>query len=259
MKTLTPVIYSKNIKDSIDFYKKLGFELINQMGEIEWCILAWNDVKLMISNPNDHIPFSSPIFTGSFYFEIANIDQLWNHVKDWVKIEYPIEDFHYGMREFAIWDPNGYLLQFGENIQTNQENPRIVGIGGVFFKGKDIKKLYSWYRDVLEMSIDDYGTVFQTKKVSDNSASSYLQWSIMSENSTQFLPSKKESMINYRVVNLKGYLEILKNKGVQILDDLESFEYGHFVHILDPEGNKIQLWEPIENEFEKIVGSRIHD
>ena len=70
----------------------------------------------MISKPNDHIPFDKPNFTGSFYFNTDGIDEIWNKLKDKTKICYPIENFEYGMRGFAIYDNNGYLLQFGQDI-----------------------------------------------------------------------------------------------------------------------------------------------
>jgi len=80
----------------------------------------------------------------------------------------------------------------------------------------------------------------------------YLQWSPISNNTTYFLPSQKEFMINYRVENLEELIEKLKINGVTILDTIESYDYGKFVHILDPEGNKIELWEPVDNVFTEL-------
>ena len=79
-------------------------------------LVELDNADLMISKPNDHIPFDKSTFTGSFYFNTDNVDEIWNTVKDKIKICYPIESFEYGMREFAVYDNNDYLLQFGQDI-----------------------------------------------------------------------------------------------------------------------------------------------
>lgn len=80
----------------------------------------------------------------------------------------------------------------------------------------------------------------------------YLQWSPFKKGSTYFAPSKKEYMINYRVQNIEELVKNLKDNGVEIVDEIESFEYGKFVHIMDLEGNKIELWEPIDEVFTQM-------
>ena len=114
---LTPIIYTKDVQGTIDFYvKKLGFLCLAQAPEFGWAKVGLNDAEIMISRPNGHIPFDNSVFTGSFYIYTGNADELWEKIKDEVKVCYPIDNFEYGLREFGIYDNNGYLLQFGHEI-----------------------------------------------------------------------------------------------------------------------------------------------
>jgi len=126
------------------------------------------------------------------------------------------------------------------------EKKKVKGIGGVFFKAKDSKKLTKWYADNLGFETNDYGSTFQFRDAEEPDKKGYLQWSAFDEKTEYFLPSEKEFMINYRVTNIEELVEELKQSGVTIVDDIETYEYGKFVHILDPENNKIELWEPTE-------------
>ena len=116
------MIYTTDIQGTVEFYVNiLGFDCL--ANEIDW---GWARVKLdnanhMISKPNDHIPFERSVFTGSFYLNIDNVDEIWNKIYQSAKICYPIDNFDYGMREFAIYDNNGYLLQFGQDIEVEIE------------------------------------------------------------------------------------------------------------------------------------------
>ena len=112
-KNLSPMIWTNELRATVDFYKKqLGFqgELREEWG---WAALSRDGVELMIALPNAHSKFVKPLFTGSFYIRLDDVDALWAELKDRVTIAYPIEDFDYGMREFAVYDNNGYMLQFG--------------------------------------------------------------------------------------------------------------------------------------------------
>ncbi|MCW7470215.1 VOC family protein [Leptospira kanakyensis] len=116
--SLTPMIYTNDIKGTIDFYvKTIGFECLTKEPEWGWAKLRLDQAEIMISKPNDHIPFEKPSFTGSFYLHTENVDEIWGKVYKTTKVCYPIENFDYGMREFAIYDNNGYLLQFGQEIK----------------------------------------------------------------------------------------------------------------------------------------------
>ena len=126
---------------------------------------------------------------------------------------------------------------------------RVTGIGGLFFKTHDPKKTKDWYKKHLGFNTDDYGCTFWWKEKSGKIAST--QWSPFKEDTPYFAPSEKDHMFNYRVHNLKELFAKLKTEGVEIVGEVEEYEYGKFGWILDPEGNKIELWEPIDTTFLK--------
>ncbi len=121
---------------------------------------------------------------------------------------------------------------------------KVTGIGGVFFKCKDPKKINEWYKTHLGFDTNAYGANFEWRQTEDPTKKGSTQWSPFAETTKYFEPSTKEFMINYRVENLEALVEQLKTEGVTIVDKIESYDYGKFVHILDVEGNKIELWEP---------------
>ena len=129
---------------------------------------------------------------------------------------------------------------------------RVTGIGGIFFKCKDPQKMREWYSTHLGLNTNQYGTVFEWHQGSDSTQKGFTQWSPFSEKTKYFEPSTKDYMINYRVENLEALIEQLRKEGVTITDTIVSVEYGKFVHILDVEGNKLELWEPNDIEFEKL-------
>jgi len=115
---LTPMIWTEQIKETIQFYQeKLGFTCHEYNEEWGWASLGKDEVGIMVAKPNQHITFTNPSFSGSFYFTTDKVDELWEQLKDQVKVCYPIENFEYGMRDFAIYDNNGYMLQFGQLIE----------------------------------------------------------------------------------------------------------------------------------------------
>jgi predicted enzyme related to lactoylglutathione lyase len=124
---------------------------------------------------------------------------------------------------------------------------KVTGIGGVFFKCKDPNAINEWYKKHLGFDTTEYGTSFewlQEDPVSGATTKGLTQWNPFKESTKYFEPSTKDFMINYRVENLEALVEELKKDNVTIVDNIESYDYGKFVHILDLEGNKIQLWEP---------------
>ena len=121
---------------------------------------------------------------------------------------------------------------------------KVTGIGGIFFKSKDPNKIKEWYQKHLGINATQYGAVFEWYEGDDNTKKGLTTWSPFSETTKSFEPSAKDFMINYRVENLEALVAELKKEGVTILDKIETFDYGKFVHILDGEGNKVELWEP---------------
>lgn len=122
---------------------------------------------------------------------------------------------------------------------------RVTGIGGIFFKCQDPEKIKQWYKTHLGFDTDPYGAKFEWRQADDPAKSGSTLWSPFPDNTNYFEPSAKEFMINYRVENLEALVEELKKEGVTVLDNIETYDFGKFVHILDVEGNKIELWEPV--------------
>ena len=125
---------------------------------------------------------------------------------------------------------------------------KVTGIGGIFFKCKDPDQVTAWYQKHLGLDTNPYGATFDWYEGSDNTKKGQTQWTPFPEATDYFDPSTKDFMINYRVANLVTLVEELQKEGVTILDKIETYDYGKFVHILDTEGTKIQLWEPSEEE-----------
>lgn len=122
------------------------------------------------------------------------------------------------------------------------ESPaRVTGIGGVFFQSKDPAALKDWYSRHLGMPMNEHGTMFEWKTL--ESRRGVTQWSVMKEKSSYFAPSTAPFMINYRVQGLAELVKRLRADGVQVLDEIEATDYGSFVHVLDLDGNKVELWE----------------
>ncbi len=136
----------------------------------------------------------------------------------------------------------------------DDKTPKVTGVGGIFFKSKDPEKMRNWYGDNLGLAIDPYGSAFEFRNAHRPDEVNYLRWSPFAEDTDYFAPSEKEFMVNYRVQNIESLVENLKANGVQIVDEITTYEYGKFVHIVDPEGNKIELWEPIDSFFTKMGG-----
>jgi len=124
---------------------------------------------------------------------------------------------------------------------------KVTGIGGVFIKAADCEGLKNWYQTQLGIPVDAYGWSFFWKDAEGKDC--LTQWSLFEQRSTYFDPSDKPMMINYRVDNLAALLENLKEANITLVGEPQSYDYGKFAWILDPEGNKIELWEPIDSGF----------
>ncbi|OXA98640.1 VOC family protein [Flavobacterium pectinovorum] len=130
-----------------------------------------------------------------------------------------------------------------KNNQTDT-TPKVTGIGGIFFFTENPKETREWYAQNLGLDVNDWGSTFESRNFNNPEVIDSLQWSPFKKDDAYFSPSKKEFMINYRVQNIEGLVAKLKQNGVTVLDDIASYDYGKFVHIMDAEGNKIELWEP---------------
>jgi predicted enzyme related to lactoylglutathione lyase len=139
----------------------------------------------------------------------------------------------------------------GQKNQTDNSTslvdttPKVTGIGGIFFYSDNLKETKEWYTKNLGIEINDWGSSsFESRNVNRPDEINSLQWKPFKKGDDYFFPSKKDFMINYQVQNIEGLVKKLKEKGVTILDSIATYDFGKFVHIMDAEGNKIELWEP---------------
>lgn len=128
---------------------------------------------------------------------------------------------------------------------------KVTGIGGIFFKSDNPESSREWYAKHLGLNTNEYGSLFEFREADRPERKAYLQWSPFKSSTDYFEPSKKEFMINFRVDNLETLAAELKKEGVTICDEIAVYEYGKFLHIMDEEGNKIELWEPIDEAFDE--------
>ncbi len=141
----------------------------------------------------------------------------------------------------------GFAFKSLTTTYTNPDNmKKVTGIGGVFFKCKNPKETTEWYKKHLGLDTNPYGATFEWYEGPDSTTKAQTQWTPFPETTNYFGTSNQNFMINYRVENLEALVEELKKEGVTIVDKIESYDYGKFVHILDGEGNKVQLWEAID-------------
>lgn len=127
---------------------------------------------------------------------------------------------------------------------------RVIGIGGVFFKTQNQGDLKKWYEKHLGFKTNKYGTVFEFGKLNAPGKKGHLQWSPFTADSDYF---DKEYMINYRVEHLEELIDQMRKDGVTIVDNIEHYDYGKFVHVRDNEGTMIELWEPVDEVFENYT------
>jgi len=125
LQSVTPMLRTWDLPSSIAFYTKmLGFKRESSNHEREWVSLSRDGVSIMLAGPNEQESDVAPVFTGALYFKVKDVEALWKQLKGEASICYPMEDFDYGMREFAIYDNNGYLLRFGQDIDAGRAGRR---------------------------------------------------------------------------------------------------------------------------------------
>ncbi len=144
-----------------------------------------------------------------------------------------------------------------QKIQSNinqEVEPRVTGIGGVFFKSTNTKELKKWYGDNLGLAITEVGSPFEFRNAHHPEEINYLTWIPFADSTNYFSPSEKDFMINYRVQNIEALLVKLNGNDVHIVSEITEYPYGKFAHIVDLEGNKIELWEPNDAFFTQMGG-----
>lgn len=123
---------------------------------------------------------------------------------------------------------------------------KVIGIGGIFFKFEHPDKMREWYQTVLGLTTNDYGVLFQ---FNHTTSKGYLQLGTFEQSTDYFGAKEQQAMLNFRVDNMEELKQHLIENDVPILNEMEEYEYGKFLHISDPEGNRIELWEPIDQSF----------
>lgn len=121
---------------------------------------------------------------------------------------------------------------------------RVTGIGGVFFKAKDPKALADWYRTHLGLKVEAWGGATFRWADGDADGTGVTAWNLFKQDTSYFAPSTASFMINYRVDDLHALLAALRAEGCQVEDKVDESEYGKFGWVIDPEGNKVELWQP---------------
>ncbi len=132
-----------------------------------------------------------------------------------------------------------------KNQTGDATTPKVTGIGGVFFFSDNPQATKDWYAQNLGFDINDWGSAsFEFRNLNRPDEVNSLQWKPFKTGDSSFAPSKKEFMINYQVQHIDALVRKLKENGVTILDEMVTYDFGKFIHIMDADGNKIQLWEP---------------
>lgn len=132
-----------------------------------------------------------------------------------------------------------------EATNTDNTTPKVTGIGGIFFYSDNLTQTKEWYIKNLGIEINDWGSSsFESRNINRPDEINSFQWKPFKKGDEYFSPSKKEFMINYIVQNMEELVSKLKENGVTLLDDIATYDFGKFIHIMDDEGNKIELWEP---------------
>ncbi|ANM30100.1 hypothetical protein ABI59_11730 [Acidobacteria bacterium Mor1] len=125
---------------------------------------------------------------------------------------------------------------------------RVTGIGGVFFISPDRKKSMQWYRERMGIDSESWGKVYLWREHERPEKTGYTVWSVFPHGADKFEPGGKSFMVNYRVDDIDGMIADMKANGVEVVGETEQHENGKFAWVLDPDGNKIELWQPVDSD-----------
>jgi predicted enzyme related to lactoylglutathione lyase len=139
----------------------------------------------------------------------------------------------------------GSFLLFTRTHESETVMKRVTGIGGIFFHSPDPVALRAWYKAHLGIDVQDWGgTAFTWADSEGKPTAGTTIWNVGNATSNHFAPSTAPFMINYRVADLHGLVKVLRTEGCNVLDKIDDSEYGKFAWVIDPDGNKVELWEP---------------
>jgi predicted enzyme related to lactoylglutathione lyase len=226
-------------------------------------IFYWNDVAT--SSPCyttwNALPKSSEIFKDTdkqyvFNYCVDDLDHLLLELKrEGISNIGNIDKNEHGRfgyivdpegNKIVLWEPGGKVP-----VGHNPNPDRVTGLGGVFFKAENPKELNDWYAKHLGLPITEWGCSFEWSDPNNPGAKAPAStaWSTFKSDTTHFDPSKKQFMFNYRVKDLVGLMDSLEKQGIEVAGKMEDASYGKFGWIVDPEGNKVELWEPVDDGF----------
>lgn len=138
----------------------------------------------------------------------------------------------------------------------DDDTRRARAIGGVFFRSADPEATRAWYERHLGLGTDQYGSAFTWRRDGEPERRGFTQWSSFAADTDYFGSSDQQFMVNYRVEGLVELVETLRAEGVEIVDEIDVQSYGSFVHIVDNDGRRVELWEPVDTEYESAVEGR---
>jgi len=130
---------------------------------------------------------------------------------------------------------------------------RVTSLGGIFFKTPSTEKTKDWYEKHLGFNMEEHGTHFVWQKPDNPLERGHTLWAPFSDKTKYFGREQQQYMVNFRVENLDELLKVLREEGVEVLDTYESHDYGKFAHIIDVDGNRVELWEPNDAVYAKMI------
>ncbi len=133
------------------------------------------------------------------------------------------------------------------------DKPRVHAIGGIFFRSNNPEASRNWYKRHLGLNVDEYGTNFVWREEQAPQNRGYTQWSAFEHDTTYFGSADQQFMLNYRVDDLETLVEVLREDGVKIVGEIMHEAYGKFAHVIDGDGRRVELWEPIDTEYKKML------
>lgn len=133
---------------------------------------------------------------------------------------------------------------------------KATSIGGIFFRSKDPAKTKAWYQQHLGFDTDDYGTNFEWRQADAPDRKGFTLWNPFAQDTDYFGSPDQEFMLNFRVENLEALVKQMRAEGIEIVDDIATYDYGKFVHIIDADGRRVELWEPNDDAYDNMIKAR---
>ena len=246
-KITVAVFNEKKMKSFYENVFNIKFKTLNNPG-FNLYVGDWGGLEIQFC-PAEIAKNTAAQNRHQFHVDVKEMDSILQTVKNHGGSI--IEDVvvNKSQKHASITDPDSNTIVLQQDMMQ-EEVPSVVGLGGIFFKSKNPEKLKQWYEDNLGIPKGKHGLNFSWKK---ENGYGHTLWNPFNENTQYFNPPNRDYMINYRVNNLERLLKDLKENNVQIMGKTEIYDYGKFAWILDLEGNKIELWEPNDEVYEKII------